>query len=263
VLLTGETKGYYSDYEKEPRAHVARVLASGFAYQGEVSGHREGKPRGQASGALPPNAFVNFLQNHDQIGNRALGDRLSTQADEAALSAALAITLLAPMAPLLFMGEEWGSTKPFPFFCDFHGELAEAVRKGRREEFKSVYAEMGDDVPDPLAEETFRSAVLDWEARTAQHGQKRLTLVRDLLKIRAKEIAPRLATAAFGFARCDGDILTAAWQVGDGEKLMLLANLSDKNTARPASLEVGRPIWGGPAPEMLPRWSVYWGIGER
>jgi malto-oligosyltrehalose trehalohydrolase len=263
VLLTSETNGYYSDYEKEPRAHVARVLASGFAYQGELSGHREGKPRGQTSGALPPNAFVNFLQNHDQIGNRALGDRLSTQADEAALSAALAITLLAPMPPLLFMGEEWGSTKPFPFFCDFHGELAEAVRKGRREEFKSVYAEMGDDVPDPLAEETFRSAVLDWEARTAQHGQKRLTLVRDLLKIRAKEIAPRLATAAFGFARCDGDILTATWQVGDGEKLMLLANLSDKNTARPTSLAAGRPIWGGPAPEMLPRWSVHWGIGER
>ena len=144
---------------------MARVLSAGFAYQGEVSAHRQGRRRGEASGSLSPLGFVNFLQNHDQIGNRPLGDRLSVQADEAALTAALAMTLLAPMPPLLFMGEEWGSRQPFPFFCDFAGPLADAVRKGRREEFKVAYAEMGDEIPDPLAEETFRSAVLDWDAR--------------------------------------------------------------------------------------------------
>ena len=81
------------------------------------------------------------------------------------MAAALAVMLLAPMPPLLFMGEEWGSKRPFPFFCDFRGELADAVRKGRRDEFKSEYAELGDEIPDPLDEETFRSAVLDWDAR--------------------------------------------------------------------------------------------------
>jgi malto-oligosyltrehalose trehalohydrolase len=262
VLLTGETKGYYQDYEKEPQAHIARVLSSGFAYQGEASAHRESRRRGEASGTLPPTAFVNFLQNHDQIGNRALGDRLSTQADEKALEAALAITLLAPMPPLLFMGEEWGSAKPFPFFCDFHGDLAQAVRKGRREEFKSAYAELGDDIPDPLSESAFRSAVLDWDARAEPRGQKRLMLVRDLLKTRAKEIAPRLATAGFGSARCHDHILTAAWQLDDGNDLTVLANLSFEKIPRPR-VELGRPIWGGAMPEILPPWSVHWGIGAR
>ena len=109
------------------------------------------------------------------------------------------------MPPLMFMGEEWGSTSPFPFFCDFHGALADAVRKGRRAEFKSAYAEFGDDVPDPLAEETFRAAVLDWDARDTPKGRRRLALVRELLAIRRKEIVPRLAGAAFGSARADGD----------------------------------------------------------
>src|SRR5712671_4112711 len=83
-------------------------------------------------------AFVSFLQNHDQIGNRPLGDRLPLQADDAAVAAALAIMLLAPMPPLLFMGEEWGSKQPFPFFCDSQGALADAVRQGRRREFEEV-----------------------------------------------------------------------------------------------------------------------------
>jgi malto-oligosyltrehalose trehalohydrolase len=262
VLLTGETKGYYQDYEKAPRSHIARTLSSGFAYQGEVSAHRDGRRRGEASGALPPTAFVNFLQNHDQIGNRALGDRLWTQGDEAALMAALAITLLAPIPPLLFMGDEWGSTKPFPFFCDFHGDLAQAVRKGRREEFKSAYAKLGDDIPDPLAEETFRSAMLDWDARVTPRGQKWLTLTRNLLATRAKEIAPRLATAAFGSARCESNILTANWRLGDHDPLMLLANLSAEKAARPP-VKAGRPIWGGSVPDILAPWAVYWSIGER
>ena len=124
MLLTGETHGYYADYARAPRKMIARMLAHGFAYQGEPSQHRGGKARGEPIGALPPTAFVNFLQNHDQIGNRALGDRLEWSASQMAIDAALAITLLAPMPPLLFMGEEWGARTPFPFFCDFDGELA-------------------------------------------------------------------------------------------------------------------------------------------
>jgi maltooligosyltrehalose trehalohydrolase len=260
-LLTGEDKGYYQDYAPDPRRHIARVLSSGFAYQGEVSAHRRGRSRGEVSTALSPLAFVNFLQNHDQIGNRPLGDRLAAQSHEAALTAALAITLLAPMPPLLFMGEEWGSTQPFPFFCDFHGALADAVRKGRREEFKAAYAELSDEVPDPLEEATFRSAVLDWDARTTSEGRKRLALVRDLLLTRRREIVPQLAGAQFAAARCDEAILTANWSLAEGQTLRVLANLSDDGADLPRNFRPLRPVWGGDPPATLPSWSVFWGIG--
>ena len=95
-----------------------------------------------------------------------------------AIEAALAITLLAPAIPMLFMGEEWGSKAPFPFFCDFEGDLADAVRKGRRREYAWAYAKYGDEVPDPLAPSTFQSAVLDWQRARPAAGQKRLALVQ-------------------------------------------------------------------------------------
>jgi maltooligosyltrehalose trehalohydrolase len=262
-LLTGEERGYYQDYAPDPRRHIARVLCSGFAYQGEVSSHRHGRGRGEPSAALSPLAFVNFLQNHDQIGNRPLGDRLATRVGEAALTAALAVTLLAPMPPLLFIGEEWGSTHPFPFFCDFQGPLADAVRKGRREEFKTAYAELGDEVPDPLADATFRAAVLDWDARATPSGRKRLALVRELLTVRRREIVPRLAGAKFATARCDDDVLTADWWLADSQVLRLLANLSDRNPKPPGNFRPLRPIWGGAPPAKLPPWSVFWSIGAQ
>src|SRR5947207_3740895 len=164
VLLTGEDQGYYIDYQRSPRGDLARALASGFVYQGEVAAFWGSKPRGEPSGTLAPTAFVNFLQNHDQVGNRAFGDRLESLAKPEGIEAALAITLLAPTVPMLFMGEEWGSTRPFPFFCDFQGDLAEGVRAGRRREFADAYAKYGDKIPDPLDEATVRSAQLDWEA---------------------------------------------------------------------------------------------------
>jgi maltooligosyltrehalose trehalohydrolase len=262
VLLTGERTGYYQDYKQDPRGHIARMLSSGFAYQGESSPHREGRMRGESSGALSPLAFVNFLQNHDQIGNRPLGDRLETQADEAALAAALAVTLLLPMPPMLFMGEEWGSTQPFPFFCDFQGDLANAVRKGRREEFKAAYAARGNEIPDPLEEATFRSAVLDWSAPETEKGRRRLALIRELLTTRQQEIVPRLAGVRFGNAHHEGAVLRASWPFADGTTLDLLANLSDKSAERPRELRAGRPIWRGAPPAVLPPWSVFWSMGE-
>src|SRR5205085_1400544 len=124
------------------------------------------------------------LENGDQIGNRALGDRLESFADPRGIEAALALTLLAPMTLMLFMGEEWGSKTPFPFFCDFHGGLANAVRNGRRREYGWAYAKYGDEVPDPLAAATFESAVLDWQTCKTAAGEMRLALVRQLLAIR-------------------------------------------------------------------------------
>ena len=118
IILTGETDGYYADYAREPIDKLGRALTQGFIYQGERSAYRDAA-RGKASAHLPPLAFVNFIQNHDQIGNRALGERMTHLATRDALAAAVAILLLAPSPPLLFMGEEFGAETPFLFFCDF------------------------------------------------------------------------------------------------------------------------------------------------
>jgi maltooligosyltrehalose trehalohydrolase len=264
VLLTKEAHGYYGDYQNSPLHDIARALASGFVYQGEASAHRGGRPRGEPSGKLAPTAFVNFLQNHDQIGNRALGDRLETLADSKAVEAALAITLLAPMIPMLFMGEEWGSKAPFPFFCDFHGDLADAVRKGRHKEFAGAYAKHGDEVPDPLDPSTLQSTILDWPSRGEPSGKKRLALVQQLLATRRREIVPRLAGASFGDAHAaDNGLLTASWRMGDGATLQLQANLSNREIASQGSSTTGTQIWGGETGDVIPPWAVFWRIGRR
>jgi maltooligosyltrehalose trehalohydrolase len=263
VLLTGETQGYYKDYEQSPLRDIARALDSGFVYQGEASAHRDGQSRGEPSGGLAPTAFVNFLQNHDQIGNRAFGDRLANNAKAAAIEAGLAITLLAPAIPMLFMGEEWGSKVPFPFFCDFTGDLAEAVRNGRRREYAWAYAKYGDEVPDPLAASTLQSAVLDWDSRDATDGHKRLHLVQQLLTIRRREIVPRLTGAAFGGAHAaDNGLLTAGWRMGDGMMLGLVANLSDQAITHGGST-TGTIIWGAETGASIAPWSVCWRLDAR
>ncbi len=264
VWLTGEAQGYYRDYQRSPLRDIARSLASGFVYQGETSAHRDGRPRGEASGGLAPTAFVNFLQNHDQIGNRPLGDRLENLVSKDAIEAALAITLLAPPIPMLFMGEEWGSKTPFPFFCDFTGGLAEAVREGRRREYGWAYAKFGSEVPDPLDLSTFRSAKLDWDSLNEEAGRQRLALVRDLLTVRRREIMPRLANAAFGEAHAaDNGLLTASWQLGDGTGLLLRANLSTAEVTDNSRKESVVAICGGPPGNVLPPWSVFWCLEPR
>jgi maltooligosyltrehalose trehalohydrolase len=162
------------------------------------------------------------------------------------------------------MGEEWGSKAPFPFFCDFKGDLAEAVRKGRHKEYAWAYAKYGDEVPDPLESSTFQSAVLDWDSRNEPPGRRRLTLVQELLAVRGKEIVPRLAGAAFGDAQAaDNGLLTAHWRLGDGATLRLEANLSSQEISRPEGEPAGELIWGGePGPIMEP-WSVFWRLEAR
>jgi len=264
VLLTGETQGYYSDYQRSPLRDIARGLGSGFVYQGEASAHRGGQLRGEPSGELGPTAFVNFVQNHDQIGNRALGDRLESLVGPAAMEAALAVTLLAPMIPMLFMGEEWGSKAPFPFFCDFQGDLAEAVRNGRRSEYAWAYAAYGDEIPDPLQQSTLQSAVLDWDSRDLAPGKQRLALVQELLAIRRQQIVPRLAGACFGSAQAaDNGLLTADWRMGDGAILRLTANLSSGEIAGRPGDGTGAAIWGGEPGDRLPPWSAFWQLEAR
>jgi maltooligosyltrehalose trehalohydrolase len=268
VLLTGEEIGYYRDYTADLRDLLARVMRSGFAYQGQSSAHRGGEPRGGSTDHLAPTAFINFLQNHDQIGNRPFGDRLVTLAPDDAVAAALAVLLPAPMPPLLFMGEEWGAREPFPFFCDFKGDLGEAVRRGRRSEFDAHHLAVAstpgvDGLPDPLAEATFRSAALDWTARAAPAHRERLALVRDLLAARRAHIVPRLGGLARmqASASWTGPVLQVRWRLGD-RTLGLLANLGTDPAARPRDWMQGVPIWGGAPAEQLMSWQVHWTLGD-
>jgi maltooligosyltrehalose trehalohydrolase len=258
VLLTGETQDYYADYAQQPQALLCRTLTEGFAYQGEASAHA-GAPRGEASAHLPPSAFIHFLQNHDQVGNRARGERITALVrDPAAVRAASALLLLAPSPPLLFMGEEWAAAQPFPWFCDFEAQLAATVFTHRQREFPGS--------PDPGDPATFASARLDWGALAKPQHRETLAHYRQLLAIRRLEIAPLLkklrgggrlqAAAARAFA--------VEWRAGP-TLLRVIANLD----ATPADLSCctnGRVLFDthSAAPEKftgsgaLPAWSVRW-----
>ena len=233
VLVTGAHRGYYGDYADRPIEHLGRALATGFAYQGEASAHRHGQQRGEPSAHLPATTFVSFLQNHDQIGNTPFGRRIGTVAPEPLMHAAIAIVLLSPQIPMLFMGEDWGSARPFPFFCDFASPLDEAVREGRRREF-AHFPEFADPaarerIPDPTAEATFAMARLDWsECRKAAHASW-LDRYRGLLTIRQREIVPRLlGIRPGGSYRVLGPMaLRVEWRLGDDSPLVLLANFAD------------------------------------
>ena len=233
VLLTGEAHGYYSDYADKPAQRLARCLEQGFIYQGDPSAHRGGKPRGEPSAHLPPSAFVLFLQNHDQIGNRALGERLTTLSDPAALRAAMALLLLSPQIPLLFMGEPSGATEPFLYFTDFQDEnLAAAVREGRRNEF-AAFAEFAqqssrDAIPDPNHPDTFAASVpaAIGNAAMKPEAQDWLAWTAQLLRTRHAAIVPRLpgCRAIRAWALSDHAV-AARWRMGDGSILELAVNL--------------------------------------
>jgi malto-oligosyltrehalose trehalohydrolase len=201
-LVTGETAGHYGDFADAPVARLGRALAEGFAYQGERSRHRGGRRRGEPSAHLPPTAFVSFLQNHDMVGNRALSERITATAPAAAVRAAAATVLLAPFPPLLFMGEEWGAPQPFPFFCDFGPDLANAVRAGRRREMARLPGFGGAAArwTDPVSATSFEAAKLDWSRLALPQHRAWLDFYRALLAIRAREIVPLLAGLARGRA---------------------------------------------------------------
>ena len=229
VLLTDESEAYYEDFQDDPAGKLARCLAEGFAYQGEASPHAGGTPRGEPSGHLPSTAFVVCLQNHDQIGNRAMGERLTVLADAEALRAAVALLLLCPHIPMIFMGEEWGSTSPFLFFTAHHDELAELVRQGRRREF-AKFAAFTDParrelIPDPNGVATFAASRPDATPPGAE-GETWRALYTALLKLRAAEIAPRIPGAtAIAAAAIGPKAVRASWRMGDGATLTIVGNL--------------------------------------
>ncbi len=245
VLLTGEQGGYYEDY-RDAAAQLARCLQSGFAYQGEASPHRDGALRGMPSVHLAPTAFVAFLQNHDQIGNRAFGERLTTLAHADALRASVLLLLLSPQIPLIFMGEEIGDSTPFLYFTDHRSaELAEAVRKGRRQEFAKFEAfsskEAQQRIPDPNDAATFAASVPDFG--TDRGGMAEF--YRYLLGLRHAEIVPRLPGARADRAVALGRSgVRARWVMGDGAVLTIAVNFGD--TALGCAAGDGRVLAASP-----------------
>jgi maltooligosyltrehalose trehalohydrolase len=239
VTLTGESAGYYAAFTPEPTRLLARSLAEGFAYQGEE--FHPGHPRGARSGHLPSTAFINFLQNHDQVGNRALGERLGVLVTSEQLRAATALQLLTPFIPLIFMGEEVGSHTPFLFFTDFHDQLADAVREGRRKEFAKfpAFADPAsrERIPDPNAPATFAASV----PQPGPAADAWQAFYRELLAIRAREIVPHLEGCRSLGAEVLGEgAVRARWRLGNAAELVVMANLGRQGIV--AELPAGREL---------------------
>jgi maltooligosyltrehalose trehalohydrolase len=267
TAVSGESAGYYGDYAGDTE-RLGRALAEGFAYQGDMMPYR-GSPRGEPSNHLPPPAFVAFIQNHDQIGNRAFGDRLPSFAPLEAVRAAAAIYLLLPQIPMLFMGEEYGASQPFPFFCDFEPELAEAVRNGRRNEFAKFPEfqdpEAREKIPDPTAVETFLSAKLDWTCLDRTEHREWLTLYSDLLATRRTEIVPLLPAIdrCAAYEALGHMAIRVVWKVGGGNSLVLEANLKAEAQAISTS-PPGRCLWTNVSDQAyaMPGWAVRWTLSS-
>ncbi|GAA4334942.1 malto-oligosyltrehalose trehalohydrolase [Pigmentiphaga soli] len=285
-MVSGEADGYYGDYADAPGRHLARFLAEGFVYQGEPSPYRGGRPRGEPSAQLPPTAFVLFLQNHDQIGNRAFGERLLTLALRngrvGALRAAVAVLLLSPQIPLVFMGDEFGAQAPFLYFTSHPPELAAAVREGRRQEFAHFPAFADEQaraaIPDPNAPSTFLASVPDWPAPAAglpaqpdpvpwpapagenpvpigamEAGGARVRLPDDedwtayyhgLLDLRRSAIIPRLRGArSLGAQVLGPQAAVARWRLDDGAILALYVNFAADAVPLGGALPAGEPLF--------------------
>jgi malto-oligosyltrehalose trehalohydrolase len=264
VAVSADREGYYGDYIGSTE-RLGRALAEGFAFQGELMAY-QGSPRGEPCVHLPPPAFVAFIQNHDQVGNRAFGERITELADGAAVRAIAAVYLLLPQIPMLFMGEEWHCPQPFLFFCDFGGELGEAVVRGRRAEFARFEAFRDESVrariPDPQAPETFQRSKLDWTGLDEPDAASSLSHYQELLAVRRRHIVPLLpALTRAGEYRVIGpSALLVRWQSASGSELTLMANLKDTAAAHFPSVQ-GRLLWQEgriDAAGTLSPWSVRW-----
>lgn len=255
-LLTGETRGYYADYSDAPAEALARCLAEGWLYQGQPSAYRGGAHRGEPSADLPPTAFVLFLQNHDQTGNRARGERLAALVDSRQrLRAAVALQLLAPQIPMIFMGEERGARAPFLYFTSHTDPaLAQAVREGRQREFSAFPEFAGDapaaQLPDPNDPATYHASA-PWQAEPdAAEWTREYTA---LLQLRARLIAPRLAGAiSLGAAAVGERSVYARWELAGGARLTVYTNLGPARQPVPASLAPGADLYAALLFESLP-----------
>jgi maltooligosyltrehalose trehalohydrolase len=240
--FAGDSEGYYQDYTGSAE-DIARTLRHGWFYEGQVS-KNQGHARGTPAGRLPPRSFVHCIQNHDQVGNRAHGERLGHDVSPAAFRAMSTLLLLSPYTPLLFMGQEWNASTPFLYFTDHHEELGRLVTEGRRKEFAGFARFAGDAVPDPQAVETFERSRLDWsEAERPPHARVR-ELYRELLRLRASE--PTLRERARGSydVRALGADALALERQGAEQTLLVLLNIKGRLEHRlPASARAEVVLW--------------------
>lgn len=242
VLASGERTGYYAPYAHDPVAAAGRALAEGFVFQGELYPGEGGHPRGTVSTALAPDAFVAFAQNHDHIGNRPLGDRLAASLAPERLAFLRFVLMLSPAIPLLFQGEEALLSQPFPFFCDFEGDLAEAVRNGRRSEFADFFDAHGESFPDPLSEATFISAKLKAEDFRTPQARAELDIFRRLADERRRLVWP-LALSGYRGSELSrtGEALRVAWHFNAGTLVMVLNGGRQAATLDPMTGIAGMP----------------------
>jgi maltooligosyltrehalose trehalohydrolase len=185
-MTADDSEGYFSAYEGSTD-ELARVIRQGWLFQGEVYAPSS-EPRGTASDGIPPFRFVHCIQNHDQVGNRALGERLNHQVEADVYRAASALLLLAPGTPLLWMGQEWAATSPFQYFTDHPDEIGRLVTRGRREEFAG-FSEFSDEklqerIPDPQSPATYQRSKLKWAESEDEPHASMLRLYRELLRLR-------------------------------------------------------------------------------
>jgi maltooligosyltrehalose trehalohydrolase len=259
---TGEHFWYYGDYAGHLE-WLGRALAEGFAYQGDFR-ERLGENWGEPSAHLPPTAFVSFVQNHDHIGNRPLGERIGQLVPPQAARTLAAIVLLSPQVPLLFMGEEWAASTPFLFFTDPGEALADAIRAGRAEEIKDLPVPEGATPPDPIAEATFAASKLDWKEREQDEHGRTYSLYRKLIAIRQQQIAPRLRgiKGNSGTYEMIGEHgLRVRWILGDGSEYSVVANLSSEPLDE-VNVWSGDHLWleGFATGDVLDPWSAVFSL---
>jgi maltooligosyltrehalose trehalohydrolase len=226
VALTRERDGYYGAYTGYA-SELARTLQRGWLYCGEVYAP-SGKPRGRPAPELDARAFVYCIQNHDQVGNRGLGERLSRLTDIDGFAAASLVLLLLPMTPLLFMGQEWAATSPFLYFTDHDEDLGRKITEGRRKEFahfEAFGAGSKVEVPDPQLDSTWRKSVLDWSERSREPHARVLELYRALLRLRAEDVVLRDRSRAGMHAWDQGDLLIVDRRAGSASR-RIVANLT-------------------------------------
>lgn len=235
IVATGETGGYYKNFLDDTIGTLREATARGF-----VGADRAKDRVGPApQDPLPPDVNINFLQNHDQIGNRAFGDRLASQTDPDLLKVMTALLLLSPPVPLLFMGDDYGEVRPFQFFADFEGELAQAIKTGRAAEAEKFGGLTEDrtlaDLPDPLSDETFERSKLDWSRADTREGRQHIDFIRELIGLRQRYIAPLLKTKTVEphIVPAEDGIVAIDWRSPVGT-LLLRVNLTEANGAPPA-----------------------------
>jgi maltooligosyltrehalose trehalohydrolase len=270
VALTGETQRYYHDYGAQPLDLLARAFTHGMVFEGSRRGEGGAREQVEAAPPQPLATLVNFAHNHDQVGNRARGERLAQLVPPQACALPTVLALLTPAIPMLFFGEEWGAPEPFLYFADWQGELREAVRDGRKREFGHGEAH---DLPDPCSSDTFAASRPDPQRAATAEGRARVAQIRAALAARRQWITPRqplLLTGRHSAQRVGERGLAVQWRYEDGRMLSLELNLG------PNALQV-EPQHLGPVEAQLvfshgcppgtsrgnwPAWSARWTLGE-